>query len=62
MHVKPMSMGKCERQAKGLSGLELRRTCRDLDEGVVNEIWGSKGAALEFDQHVLGQCKDEADL
>ena len=54
MHVKPTSMGECERQAKGLSGLESRRTCRDSDEGVANEIRGSEGAALEFDQRVLG--------
>ena len=62
MHVKPTSMGECERQAKGLSGLESRRTCRDSDEGVASEIRGSEGAALEFDQRVLGQGKDEADL
>ena len=55
-------MGECERQAKGLSGLESRRTCRDLDEGVASETRGSEGAALEFDQRVLGQGKDKADL
>jgi len=62
MHVKPTSMGECERQAKGLSGLESRRTCRDSDEGEASEIQGSEGAALEFEQRVLGQSKDKADL
>jgi len=62
MHIKPTSMGECECQAKGLSGLELRRTCKDSNEGVANEIQGSEGAALEFDQCVLGQDKDKADL
>jgi len=62
MHVRSTSMDEFERQAKGLSGLESRRTCRDLDEGGASEIWGSEGAVLEFEQRVLGQGKDKADL